>query len=388
MHREPNRLVLSFVLASVLAILGAPWPLAGAGDQAALGTLQKQLWGQTADGEAAYLYTLTNKNGMRMQVSNVGCIIVSLNAPDRNGEFADVVLGYDRLEDYVSDNRHFGAVVGRYGNRIAGAQFTLDGETHRVTANRPPNHLHGGEIGFEKVLWQAEGMVGDGRVGLKLEYLSKDGEEGYPGNLNATVRYWLTDDNELRIEYSATTDKPTPINLTNHSYFNLAGAGNGDILGHELMLAADRFTPVDKALIPTGELRPVAGTPFDFRRPLAIGLRVDADDRQIKYGGGYDHNFVFARWDGKLRLAGMLRDPKSGRTMEMFTTEPGVQYYCGNFLDGSDVGKGGKTYARRSGLCLETQHFPDSPNKPQFPSCILRPGEEYRHVTVYRFSAR
>jgi aldose 1-epimerase len=334
------------------------------------------------------VFTLRNGTGVTMRVTNLGCIIVSLSVPDRNGEYADIVLGYDTFEDYVSDRRHFGCVVGRYGNRIAGGRFSIDGTTYELTVNRPPNHLHGGFEGFDKRIWEAEAVIRDGAVGLRLHYLSRDGEEGYPGNLDATVCYWLTDANELRIEYAATTDKPTPINLTNHSYFNLAGAGNGDILGHELMLLADRFTPVDETLIPTGELRPVAGTPFDFTKPTAIGARIEEDDQQLKFGGGYDHNFVFSRWDGKLNRVGSVYEPQSGRYMEMLTTEPGVQFYCGNFLDGSDTGKDGKPYARRSGFCLETQHFPDSPNRPQFPSCVLRPGEPYRHVTVYRFSVK
>jgi aldose 1-epimerase len=370
------------------ATIAAPALAAVTEEREMLGSIEKCAWGKAEDGQTAHLYTLTNKNGMTMRVTNFGGIVVSLTAPDRDGKYADVVLGYDRLEDYLEDTRHFGCVVGRCANRIGGGKFSLDGQTYELTVNRPPNHLHGGLRAFDRVFWNAEGIVRDGAVGLKFHYVSKDGEEGYPGNLDVTVYYWLTETNELRIEYSATTDKPTPVNLTNHSYFNLAGAGSGDILGHELMLAADRFTPVDAALIPTGELRQVAGTPFDFTKPTAIGARVDEDDQQLKYGGGYDHNFVFSRWDGKLRRVATVHEPKSGRFMEVLTTEPGVQFYCGNFLDGSDVGKGGKPYERRSGFCLETQHFPDSPNKPQFPSCILRPGEEYRHVTVYRFSAR
>jgi len=370
------------------AMLATPALVAGNEEHDMLGSIEKHAWGRTDDGQTVYLYTLKNSGGMTMHVTNFGCRIVSLTAPDRDGHFADIMLGYDILEEYLRDKRHYGAVVGRYGNRVAGGKFSIDGYSYQLTQNRPPNHLHGGDGGFEYRIWDTEALMRGDAVGLKLRYSSKDGEEGYPGNLDATVCYWLTNDDELRIEYSATTDKPTPINLTNHSYFNLAGAGNGDILGHELMLAADHFTPVDQALIPTGELRPVAGTPFDFAKPMPIGARVDADDRQIKYGGGYDHNFVFSRWDGKLRLVGTLYDPKSGRFMEMLTTEPGVQFYCGNFLNDNDIGKGGKRYGRRSGLCLETQHFPDSPNKPQFPSCILRPDERYHHVTIYRFSAR
>ncbi|MFQ5807555.1 MAG: aldose epimerase family protein [Phycisphaerae bacterium] len=357
-----------------------------------LGSIEKRMWGKTEDGQTAHLYTLTNKNGMTVRVTNYGCVIVSLTAPDRAGKYADVVLGFDRLDDYIKDSPHFGCVVGRYGNRIARGKFSLDGKTYALATNNEPGgipcHLHGGNVGYDRVIWDAEAIIRAGAVGLKFHYLSRDGEEGYPGDLDVTMYYWLADTNELRIEYSATTDKATPVNLTHHSYFNLAGAGNGDILGHELMLAADRFTPVDAGLIPTGELRPVAGTPFDFTKPTAIGARVNKDDPQLKYGGGYDHNFVLSRWDGKLRLAATIYEPETGRFMEVLTTEPGVQFYCGNFLDGHHIGKGGKPYKHRFGFCLETQHFPDSPNKPQFPSCILRPDEEYRHVTVYRFSAR
>ena len=379
---------MRLAIVAVLATLSTPASVAAAGDHGIVGSIEKSVWGKTEAGRTVHLYTLRNGNGMTMRVANLGGIIQSLTAPDRNGDFADVVLGYDGLDDYIHDTRHFGAVVGRYGNRIAGGKILLDGTTYQLTVNRPPNHLHGGNQGFEKRIWNAEAIIRDEAVGLKLHYLSKDGEEGYPGNLDSTVCYWLTDANELRIEYSATTDQPTPVNLTNHSYFNLSGAGNGNILGQELMLRADRFTPVDKVLIPTGELRPVAGTPFDFTKSTAIGARVDGDNQQLKFGGGYDHNYVFSHWDGKLRLVGSVHDPRTGRMMEILTTEPGVQFYCGNFLDGSDIGKGGKRYARRSGFCLETQHFPDSPNRPRFPSCILRPGEVYHHVTVYRFSAK
>jgi len=302
------------------------------------------------------------------------------------------VLGYDKVADYIEATPYFGAVVGRYGNRIAAGKFTLDGETYTLAKNNDPGgikcHLHGGDRGYDKVVWDAAGIVRDGAVGMKLHYLSRDGEEGYPGNLDITVHYWLTDDNEVRVEYSAKTDKATPVNLTQHSYFNLAGHASGTILDHVMMIAADHITPTDKGLIPTGELMPVAGTPFDFHTPTAIGKRIDADHQQIAYGPGYDHNFVLSRWDGKLRPAAKVYEPKSGRVMEVLTTEPGVQFYAGNFLDGSNVGKGGHPYERRTGFCLETQHFPDSPNQPNFPSCILRPDEVYSHTTVYRFSAR
>jgi aldose 1-epimerase len=386
--------MLRTILAALMTILTLAWTPTALGQAARsaegnmLGTIEKRVWGQTEAGQAVHLYTLRNSSGLTMRVSNLGCRIISLTVPDRNGEPADIMLGYDTLEEYLRDRRHYGAVVGRYGNRIANGRFTLDGHTWQLTQNRPPNHLHGGDGGFEYRVWDGEALLRGDELGLKFEYLSRDGEEGYPGNLKATVYYWLTGGNELRVEYYASTDKPTPVNLTNHSYFNLGGEGSGTILDHELILKADRFTVVDKALIPTGELRPVAGTPFDFNQPTAIGDRVDADDEQIGFGGGYDHNFVFSRWDGKLRPVGSLYDPDSGRLMEIMTTEPGVQFYCGNFLNERDVGKGGKTYGRRTGLCLETQHFPDSPNHPDFPSTILRPGEPYRSVTVFRFSAR
>jgi aldose 1-epimerase len=363
-------------------------PAAGNEEPDMLASIEKQVWGQTETSQTVHLYTLTNAGGMTLRVTNYGSRIVSLTVPDRDGNFADIMLGYDTLREYLGDKRHYSAVVGRYGNRIADGKFSIDGKTYQLTQNRPPHHLHGGDGGFEYRVWDAEGIVGDDRVGLKLDYLSPDGEEGYPGKLHASVCYWLTNGNELRIEYSATTDQPTPVNLTNHSYFNLGGEGSGTILDQVLMLKADRFVAVDRALIPTGELRPVAGTPFDFATPTPIGARVDADDEQIRFGGGYDHCLVFARWDGKLRLVGSLYDPGSGRLMEILTTEPGVQFYCGNFLNDGDIGKGGKVYGRRSGLCLETQHFPDSPNQPQFPSTTLRPDEQYHHVTVYRFSAR
>lgn len=357
-----------------------------------MGSFSKSDWGQLKDGRTVHLYTLKNARGMTMRVSDYGCIIVSLTAPDRDGKYADIVLGYDRLADYVKATPYFGAVVGRYGNRIAGGKFTLDGKTHTLATNNDPGgipcHLHGGDVGFDKVLWDSEEICKDGAVGIQFHYLSRDGEEGYPGNLDVTVRYWLTGDNELRIEYEATTDQATPVNLTHHSYFNLGGHDSGTILNHELMIAADNITPVDKGLIPTGKLLPVAGTPFDFTKPTAIGKRVDADDEQLKFGLGYDHNFVLSRWDGKLRLAARVYEPTSGRFMEVHTTEPGVQFYCGNFLDGSNVGKGGRACQHRTGFCLETQHFPDSPNHPEFPSTILRPGEVYRHTTVYRFAAK
>lgn len=355
-------------------------------------SINKTVWGEMPDGRPVHLYEVRNARGMSMRVTDYGAIIVSLTAPDRDGKFADVVLGYDNLDDYFEATPYFGAVVGRYGNRIANGEFTLDGIAYQLATNNEPGgvpcHLHGGDVGFDKVLWDAEGVVRGDEVGVRFHYLSKDGEEGYPGNLDITMHYWLTSANELRIDYAATTDKATPVNITHHSYFNLGGHDSGTILNEELMIAADKITPVDKGLIPTGAIAPVKGTPFDFTEPTAIGKRVDADDEQLKFGLGYDHNFVLSRWDGKLRLAATVFEPKSGRFMEVLTTEPAIQFYCGNFLDGGNVGKGGHAYKHRTGFCLETQHYPDSPNHPEFPSTVLRPGERYHHETVYRFSVK
>ncbi len=323
---------------------------------------------------------------MEVAITNFGAIVVALKAPGRGGQFADVVLGFDSLDGYLKEHPYFGAIIGRYGNRIAKGRFKLNGVEYKLATNNGENHLHGGIKGFDKVVWAARDVSTPQAPALELRYTSKDGEEGYPGNLDVTVIYTLTEGNELRIDYSATTDKDTVVNLTNHSYFNLAGEGNGDILGHEMMINADAFTPVDAGLIPTGELKKVEGTPFDFRKPAAIGARINADDPQIRYGKGYDHNFVLNRKGGGLELAARVAEPKSGRVMEVLTTEPGIQFYSGNFLDGSVKGKGGKAYQHRYGFCLETQHFPDSPNKPNFPSTVLKPGGKYQTTTVYRFS--
>jgi aldose 1-epimerase len=346
-------------------------------------------FGATPDGEPVELITLRNGSGIELHVSTYGATVTRLVAPDRDGEPADIVLGHGHLESYVMGTPYFGAIVGRYGNRIARGRFSLDDAKYGLAVNDGPNHLHGGLVGFDKVVWSAEPFAAESESGVVFRYTSRDGEEGYPGELAVKVTYALTTGGDLRIEYEATTDAATIVNLTHHGYWNLAGHGGGDILDHELTLFASRFTPVNETLIPTGELRAVAGTPFDFRAPTAIGARIEDDDEQLRFGGGYDHNFVVDGWDddGELRRAAVLRDPVSGRTMEVLTTEPGIQFYSGNFLDGSDIGKDGVVYERRTGLCLETQHFPDSPNQPDFPSTVLRPGETYRSTTVYRFSA-
>jgi len=351
------------------------------------GSTEKKPFGKTPDGQPIDLYVLTNKNGVEAAITNYGGAVVSLKVPDRNGKFADVVLGYDSLDGYVNDKSYFGAIVGRYGNRIGHAQFSLDGKTYTLAKNNGENSLHGGIKGFNKAVWPAKELPVKNGQSLELTYLSKDGEEGFPGDLHVRVVYTLTDSNELKIEYSATTDKKTVVNLTNHTYFNLAGPGSGDILGHQLVIEADKFTPVDASLIPTGEFRDVQGTPLDFRKATAIGVRIDQDDEQLKLGHGYDHNFVLRRAAGApISLAARVVEPNTGRVLEVWTTEPGVQFYTGNFLDGTARGKGGLTYARRSAFCLETQHFPDSPNQPKFPSVVLNPGEKYSTTTTYKFT--
>jgi aldose 1-epimerase len=370
-------------LALGLAALTACGPTKQTG---AVMPLRHQAFGKTADGREIDLYTLTNKRGMEAGIIDYGGTVVSLKTPDRNGKLADVVLGFDSAGGYLENQFYFGVVVGRYGNRIAKGRFTLNGVKYKLATNNGENHLHGGVTGFNKAVWKARDVSDGQSPRLELTHLSKDGEEGYPGNLSVTVLYTLTDSNELRIDYSATTDKDTVVNLTNHSYFNLAGQGEGDILDHELTLFADKFTPTDKGLIPTGELRSVEGTPFDFRKPVVIGARIGQNDEQLKFGGGYDHNFVLTSGGGSLALAARVQEPKTGRVLEVLTTEPGIQLYTGNFLDGTVPGKGGKAALRRSGLCLETQHFPDSPNHPQFPSTVLRAGGRYQTTTVYRFS--
>ncbi|TWT42656.1 aldose epimerase family protein [Botrimarina hoheduenensis] len=339
------------------------------------------------DFDSIRLFTLRNASGIEVRITNYGAIITSIRTPDRDGELADIALGYTRVEDYINavDKPYFGAVVGRYGNRIAGGQFTLDGESYELARNNGENHLHGGVIGFDKVVWAAEPLPESNA--LRLTYRAKDLEEGYPGNLDLEVVYRLTDKDELVVSYRATTDKATPVNVTQHTYFNLRGEGDGTILGHELMLNADGYTPVDEGLIPQGKIAPVTGTPFDFRTSKSIGKDIGTENEQLQFGGGYDHNWVLNREGdtASLVLAARVYEPESGRAMEIRTTEPGIQFYSGNFLDGRLFGKSGKSYVHRGGFCLETQHFPDSPNQPHFPSTILRPGELYESTTVLRF---
>ncbi len=351
--------------------------------------MTKQPFGKTADGKNVEIYTLTNARGVEAKIITYGGIVVSLKVPDNKGQMGDVVLGFDDLTSYEKKNPFFGALTGRYGNRIAKGRFTLNGTEYKLAVNNGENHLHGGIKGFDKQIWKAKPITVSRGAGLELTYVSKDGEEGYPGKLSVRVTYTLASDDSLRIDYLATTDKDTVVNLTNHSYFNLAGPGNGDILNHQVLISADKVTVVpDAGMIPTGELRNVKGTPLDFTTMMAIGARIEADDEQLKFGKGYDHNYVFTHWDKTLRQQATVYEPTTGRVMELFTTEPGVQLYTGNFLAGPLTGKDGKVYQRRSGFCLETQHFPDSPNKPNFPTTTLKKGETYKTTTLYRFSAR
>jgi aldose 1-epimerase len=364
-------------------------PAAPAPPAAAKASVVKSSFGTLADGTAVDLYTLTNARGVEMRVTNYGAIIVSLKVPDKAGALGDIVLGYNRIDDYVKDSPYFGAIVGRYGNRIGGAKFTLDGKTYQLTANDGVNTLHGGLKGFDKLVWAAAPVTRPDGPALQLSLTSKDGDEGYPGTLQLTVTYTLTDANALIVDYLAKTDKATPVNVTQHSYFNLAGEGVGTIDNHVMQIHADRYTPVAKGLIPTGELASVAGTPFDFRTPTPIGARVGAAHPQIALGGGYDHNWVI-NWPPGMaadKLAPVLRvtEPTTGRTLEVESTEPGVQFYSGNFLDGHLVGKSNRPYVKRGAFAVETQHFPDSPNKPNFPSTIVRPGRDYQSQTVFRF---
>ncbi len=350
-------------------------------------SISKSAYGTTRDGQAVDEYTLTNSNGVEAKIITFGGIITSLRVPDRNSILADVVLGFSKFSDYETKNPYFGALIGRYGNRIGNANFTLDGTKYSLAVNDGPNTLHGGVKGFDKQIWAAkEANIADG-VGLELSYLSPDGEEGYPGNLSVKVTYTLTNDNAIQIDYSATTDKTTVVNLTNHSYFNLAGNGTGAIYDHIVQINAERYTPVNDKLIPTGELAPVAGTPFDFRSPRVISGGLRSGHQQMVYGRGYDHNFVLNRQtDSGLEMAARIYDPASGRAVEVWTTEPAMQFYTGNFVDGTLVGSSGGTYRQGDGLCLETQHFPDSPNQADFPTTSLKPGDTYKTTTVYQFT--
>jgi aldose 1-epimerase len=346
----------------------------------------KERFGQTPDGSRVDLYTLANDRGVIIKVTNFGGIIVSIISPDRHGKPADIVLGYDSLNEYLDQQLYFGCIVGRYANRIADSNFILNGDAYALNSNEGNNHLHGGLSGFDKKIWKTKEIEAQEGSGLEFTGVSADGEEGYPGRLAITFRYILSDANELIIRYKAATDKPTIINLTQHSMFNLSGDMSLDILNHELMLNANRITPVKANLLPTGELRDVAGTPFDFRQPMAIGAEINSDDTQLGYGNGYDLNWVLNNPDGSLIPAARVIEPTSGRILEAFTTEPGLQLYTGNYLDGSSIGKGGVAYNQYAGFALEAQHFPDSPNQLKFPTTVLNPGETYRQTTIYRFS--
>ncbi len=391
MHKSMNWIVFVVAILGAACLIGcapAPEPQPQPKSQAAV-TISKEPFG-TKEGTQVDLYTLRNSKGMEAKITNYGGIVVSLKVPDRNGQFGDVVLGFNSLNGYTSpeymkSNPYFGALIGRYGNRIGKAQFSLGGKIYKLAANNGSNHLHGGVKGFDKVVWEATPREGE-EPALALHYLSKDGEEGYPGNLSVTAVYSLTNDSGLKVEFTATTDKETIVNLTHHSYFNLAG--KGDILGHEVMIKADSFTPVDSTLIPTGKLEPVKGTPFDFNTPTPIGARINENNEQLKFGNGYDHNWVINKPMGELELMAMVYEPTSGRVLEVLSTEPGLQFYSGNFLEGTLTGKGGWVYQFRNGFCMEPQHYPDSPNKPNFPSVVLKPGDTYHNTIIYRFSTR
>jgi aldose 1-epimerase len=349
--------------------------------------VERTEFGKTKDGKPVELYTLTNRNGLKAKVMTYGATLTEMQVPDKNGKNESVVLGFDNLDRYLAGHPFFGSTTGRVANRIANGRFTLDGKEYQLATNNGPNHLHGGKVGFDKVVWKAQEVKSNRGPAVKFSYLSPDGEEGYPGALDTDVTYTLTNDNELRIDYEATTDKPTVLNLTNHSYFNLAGEGSGDVLGHELTINADRYTPTDDTLIPTGELAPVKGTPVDFTKPTRVGERIKSFG--APQGFGYDHNFVVNGKPGDLRPAARVRDPRSGRVMEVWTTEPGVQLYTANHLDGKTTGLSGRPYGKHAALCLETQHFPDSANnKVDFPTVVLRPGETFKSTTVHKFSTK
>jgi aldose 1-epimerase len=394
-----NKLLLFVVAALAVALAGcasnsSSCDSCGAGTGASAGScccggapgcqITKAPFGKTLEGKKVDIYTLRNTNGVEARICNYGGILVSLKCPDRNGKMGDVVLGYDNLDGYLTNSPYFGAMIGRYGNRIAKGKFALDDVNYTLVTNNGLNALHGGLKGFDKRVWRAKVLKCDAGAGLELTYTSKDGEEGYPGKLKVTAVYSLMADNGLRLEYTATTDKDTVLNLTQHSYFNLAG--QGDVLDHRVFIDADRFTPVDETLIPTGELRSVEGTPFDFRQPTAIGARIKQDDRQLKFGNGYDHNYVLNHPMGRLDVIAQVSEPTTGRVLEVLSTEPGLQFYTGNFLDGTITGKGGQVYNFRNAFCMEPQHFPNSPNQSDFPSTALRPGQVYHNTIIFRLS--
>jgi len=375
-------------LALAVVVLASLFPRTGlASSPSGKQGVKKESFGTLPDGTPVDLYTMTNVQGMEIRAMNYGGIVVSLRVPDRKGNLDDIALGFDDLKGYLANTPYFGAIIGRYGNRIANGKFTLDGRDYTLAKNNGPNTLHGGLKGFDKVIWHAEPFQNDAGVGITLTYTSKDGEEGFPGNLRTKVTYTLTDKNEWIIDYEAVTDKSTPVNLTEHTYFNLAGEGKGDVLSHLLKLNASRFTPVDQNLIPTGELRPVKATPMDFTEPTSIGARIDADYEQLRFGRGYDHNFALDGKGSDPVLAARVKELTTGRVLEVYTTEPGLQFYSGNFLDGTIKGKQGHVYKQRFAFCLETQHFPDSPNHPDFPTTVLRPGQKYHSRTIYKMSA-
>ncbi len=380
---------LNFRLGPLVAVLGisfAAWSCAPTEtEEAGMRALASTAFG-SLDGESVMLYTLTNQSGAQVGIIDYGGIVVSLTVPDRDGNLGDVVMGYDNLDAYLADTPYFGSITGRYANRIAKGRFEIDGAVYELAVNNGPNALHGGIKGFDKVVWK--GVPTEAGDGVAFSYVSSDGEEGYPGTLTSKVTYTWTDENELRIEYEAQTDKPTVVNLTNHSYFNLKDGGASSILGHEMTINADTYTPVDETSIPTGEIAALDGTPLDFREPTTIGSRIEDEHEQLRIGAGYDQNYVLNRESDELVLAATVYEPESGRVMEVLTTEPGMQLYSGNFLDGHHIGKGGVAYEHRSGFCLETQHYPDSPNQADFPSTVLRPGGTYATQTVYRFSTR
>jgi aldose 1-epimerase len=368
----------SFLLAVTLACSGQQSEISGV-------TVNRTPFGKTPDGKPVEIFHIRNVHGIEVGVMTYGGTVVSLQTPDRDGNIDDIVLGYDNLEGYLRNSPYLGAITGRYANRIAAGRFEIDGVPFQLAVNNPPNHLHGGVKGFDKVVWQGEPRLDEQSGGVRFTYISPDGDQGYPGELTTHVTYLLNNDNELSIEYEATTTKPTLVNLTHHSYFNLAGAGNCGILDHELQIEAGQYTPIDATSIPTGELAPVEGTPFDFRTPTKIGARIEQDHEQLRHGRGYDHNYVLNKQDTDLTFAARVTEKKTGRVLEVWTTEPGLQFYSGNFLDGSITGKSGHVYTQRCGFCLEPQHYPDSPNRPQFPSTVLRPGEQYRSRTVLAF---